>query len=130
VELGIERLVALLCFVVGVSHIVQPRAWAKLFIDWRDKGDAGVFYTGLLYLGSGAPIIAFHDVWSGWPLVVTLLGWAWTLKAALYLTCPQIAMKSLARISFDRAHEFVIAGAALVLIAAVITYSLATRGEL
>jgi hypothetical protein len=36
-------------------------------------------------------------------------------------------MKSLNRVSVDRAHEFVVAGAVLVVIAAVITYSLATR---
>jgi hypothetical protein len=29
VEAAIERLVALLCFVFGVSHVVQPRTWSS-----------------------------------------------------------------------------------------------------
>ena len=129
-EIGIERLGALSCFVIGLSHIVQPRAWAELFIDWRSKGNVGVFYTGLLHFTFGALTVAFHNVWSGLPMLVTLLGWGWTVKGLLYFTYPKFAMKSLARVSVERAHEFVIAGAVLVAIAAVITYSLASRGAL
>jgi hypothetical protein len=39
-------------------------------------------------------------------------------------------MKSLARVSLDRAHEFAIAGVVLVGVALLIGYSLATRGAL
>jgi uncharacterized protein YjeT (DUF2065 family) len=102
----------------------------ELFIEWRARGDVGVFYTGLLHFVFGALVVAFHNVWSGIPLLVTLLGWGWTLKGLLYLTYPKLAMKSLNRVSVDRAHEFVVAGAVLVGIAAVITYSLATRHAL
>jgi uncharacterized protein YjeT (DUF2065 family) len=130
VELGIERLVALSCFVIGLSHIVQPRVWAELFMHWRQKGDVGVFYTGLLHFVFGALIVAFHNVWSGIPMIVTLLGWAWSLKGLLYLTYPKFPRKSLARVSLERAHEFVIAGVVLVAIAGLITYSLAARGAL
>ena len=127
-EIAIERLVALCCFVIGLSHIVQPRAWAELFIQWRAKGKPGVFYTGLLHFTFGVLIVAFHNVWRGLPMIVTLLGWGWTVKGSLYLTYPQHGMRMLARVSLERAHEFVIAGVVLVVVAAVITYSLATRG--
>ena len=129
-EIAIEKLVVLCCFAIGLSHIVQPRAWVELFIDWRNKGDVGVFYTGLLHFNFGALIVAFHNVWHGIPMLVTLLGWGWTVKGLLYLTYPRFAMKSLARVSVERAHEFVIAGAFLVAVGAVITYSLVTRGAL
>ena len=130
VEIAVERLVALCCLVIGLSHVVQPRAWAELFIEWRKKGDVGVFYTGLLHFSFGALIVAFHNVWHGLPLIVTLLGCGWTLKGLLYLTYPQFGAKSLARVSVERAHEFAIAGAVLLAISAVISYSLATRGGL
>ena len=129
-ETAIERFVALSCLVIGLSHIAQPRAWAELFIHWRGKGGVGVFYAGLLHFAFGALIVAFHNVWRGIPLLVTLLGWAWTLKGLLYLTYPKLPMKSLARVSAERAHEFVIAGVVLVAIALLIGYSLATRGAL
>ena len=123
-QLAIERLVALSCFVVGLSHVVQPRAWVELFIEWRNKGVVGVFYTGLLHFALGALIVAFHNVWRGFPTIVTVLGWGWTVKGLLYLTLPSVAMKSLNRVSPERAWEFVIAGVVLLALSALITYSL------
>ena len=128
VEIAIQKLLAISCFVIGLSHMVQPRAWAQLFIGWRDKGTVGVFYTGLLHFAFGVVIVAFHNVWRGLPLLVTILGWAWTMKGLLYLCFPSIGRKSLSRVSLDRAHEFVIAGAVLLLIALVIGWHLFTRG--
>ena len=115
---------------IGLSHILQPRAWAELFIQWREKGVVGVFYTALLHFCLGALIVAFHNVWRGIPLLVTLLGWGWTIKGLLYLTYPKHGLKMLSRVSLDRAWEFVVAGAVLLIIAAVIIYSLAARGAL
>lgn len=129
-EVAVERLFVICCFVIGVSHIVQSRAWAELFIEWRKKGDVGVFYTGLLHFNFGALIVAFHNVWSGLPMLVTFLGWGWTLKGLLYLCYPKHGRRMLARVSVDRAHEFVIAGAVLVIAAAIIAYSLGARDAL
>src|SRR3712207_3941761 len=99
VEIAIERLVALCCLVIGLSHIVQPRAWAELFIQWREKGTPGVFYTALLHFTFGAVIVAFHNVWRGIPIIVTLLGWGWTVKGFVYLVYPAHGMRMLNRVS-------------------------------
>ncbi len=130
-ETGIERLVALCCFVIGLSHILQARAWAELFIHWRERGAAGVLYTGLLHFALGAVIVAFHNVWSGGvPIVVTVLGWAWVVKGSLYLVYPKHGMRMLNRVSTERAWEFVVAGAVLVVLSVLISYSLYARGVL
>jgi len=128
VEVAIEKLVALCCFVIGLSHIVQPRVWAEIFIDWRQKGNAGVFYTALLHFTLGALIVAFHNVWHGIPMVVTLLGWGWTIKGALYLVYPKHGMRMLERVKVERAWEFIVAGVVLLGLSALITYSLIARG--
>jgi len=127
-EAGIERLVALCCFVVGLSHIVQPRGWAELFLHWREKGTTGVFYTALLHFALGAFIVAFHNVWRGIPLVVTLLSWGWTVKGLLYLIYPKQGMRMLARVSLEKSHEFVIAGVVLLVLSGLIAYSLVLPG--
>ena len=125
-EIAIEKLVALSCIAIGLSHIVQPRAWAQLFIFWREKGDVGVFYTGLLHFQFGALIVAFHNVWHGIPLMVTLLGWGWTIKGLLYLVYPKHGLRMLQRVSLERAWEFAVAGAVLLTIGLLIVYSLYT----
>lgn len=129
-EIAIVRLVALCCFAIGLSHVVQPRAWVDLFIEWRKKGVVGVFYAGLLHFALGALIVAFHNVWRGFPTIVTVLGWGWVVKGLLYLTVPSVGMKSLNRVSPERAWEFSVAGVVLVAVAALITYSLFVRGGL
>jgi hypothetical protein len=80
VEIAIEKLVALAFFVVGLSHILQPRAWAEFFIRFRERGAAGTLMIGLLHLPLALVIVCFHNVWRGLPLVVTLIGWAQLLK--------------------------------------------------
>ena len=72
----------------------------------------------------GVFIVAFHNRWSGIPAVVTVLGYAWLLKAALYLTFPQVGLMSLGRVSVERAHYFVIAGCLSIGLGALVAYSL------
>ena len=52
----------MVCFVTGLSHIAQPRAWAELFSEWRAKGNVGVFYAGLLHFNFGALIVAGREI--------------------------------------------------------------------
>jgi len=61
--------------VIGLSHVAQPRAWVEFFVWLRGKGHAGVFVNGFLSLGFGSFIVAFHNVWNGLPVILTLLGW-------------------------------------------------------
>lgn len=126
-EIAIEKLIVVCCFVIGLSHILQPRAWVELFVRWREQGTTGVFYTALLHFPLGAFIVAFHNVWTGIPVVVTVLGWGWTLKGFLYLVYPKHGMKMLARVSVERSREFVYAGVVLLGVAALISYSLIVR---
>jgi len=123
VERSIEILTALCLLIFGFSHILQPRTWAEFFIVLRAKGNVGVFWTAFVHLPTGVLIIAFHPVWSGLPLLVTLLGCAWTLKGMLYFCFPGIGRRSLARVSLDRVWMFSAAGVLLVILGGIVSYS-------
>src|SRR5690349_4837381 len=79
-ELAIQKLAALNMLVMGLSHVFQHRVWAEFFIHWREKGAVGVFYNAILHFAFGSLIVAFHNVWYCIPVVLTLAGWAWTMK--------------------------------------------------
>jgi len=64
-EKSVEVLAVILFGVIGLSHILQHKAWAEFFILLRGNGEAGVFVDGLLNLPLAAIIIGFHNVWSG-----------------------------------------------------------------
>ena len=101
--------------VIGLSHVFAPRAWVRFFVWLRDKGEPGVFVLAFITLGFGAIIVSFHNVWSGLPAVLTVMGWAQVLKGALYFIFPSVGLKILGRVSPDKAHHFVIGGVALLL---------------
>lgn len=109
---------------MGLSHIVAPRAWAEFFVDLRERGHRGVFVVGFMSLGFGSIVAAFHGVWSGIPLALTLLGWAQVVKALLYFLSPEIGMRGLRRVSVERANMFIIPGVALVGFAGLLLYHL------
>lgn len=108
--------------VIGLSHIAQPRVWVECFARLRQQGYPGVFANGMLSLLVGSIIVAFHNVWSGLPMVLTLIGWAQVLKGLVALVAPAVSMKGLMRVSEQRAYEFQVAGAGFLVLSAVIAW--------
>ena len=111
-EQGIERLAALVFIILGLSHVAAARAWVRFFLDMRARGETAGLYNALVHGPLGLLIVAFHPVWSGPGLLVTLLGWGLAIKATLYFVWPGLAQKTMARLSEERAWEFRVAGAA------------------
>ena len=124
-ETAIQVFAAVNLAVIGISHVVRPRAWVTFFEWLRGEGEAGVFATAFLSLGFGSIIVAFHNVWSGIPMVLTLLGWAQVLKALIYFTWPSYGLKKLQRVTKERAQLFIPPGIAFLAVAALLLYSLA-----
>ena len=116
------EVVAVVLSVIGLSHILQPKAWAEFFVLLRDNGEAGAFVDGFLNLPLAAVIIGFHNVWSGVPAVLTLVGWGLLIKSLIRFCAPKLALRMLSRVSVERAWEFQVAGAALLVLGVLIGY--------
>jgi hypothetical protein len=126
-ERAIEMFAAINFLVTGLSHLLQPRGWVEFFIWLRSKGHAGVFVNGLLSLSFGSVVVAFHNVWSGLPMVLTIVGWAHVVKALVILAAPDVGMRSLERVSVERSRELVGAGTVLLALSALMWYLVLTR---
>ena len=128
---AIERFVEVFVFlnflVIGVSHITQARAWDEFFALLRSKGRAGVIFNGMLALTFGSIVVAGHNVWSGLPIVVTLVGWAQVLKGVLHLTVPGIGERSMRMAETNALNKFRIGGAALLLVNVPIAWLVLSR---
>ena len=96
--------------VIGISHVVRPRVWIDFFIVLRERGEAGVFAVAFLNLIFGSIIVAFHNVWLGIPMALTVLGWANVVKALLYFAFPAFGLRKLQFLSHDRANLVVVGG--------------------
>jgi len=110
--------------VIGISHVVRRRVWVDFFVFLRERGEAGVFAVGFLNLIFGSIIVAFHNVWSGVPLILTLLGWANVMKALLYFTFPAFGLRKLQFLSHERAKLIVGGGIVFLLLAGALGYHL------
>jgi hypothetical protein len=108
--------------VIGISHVVRPRVWVDLFVLLRERGEAGVFAIALLNLMFGSIIVAWHNVWTGLPLVLTVWGWANVLKAFLYFTFPAVGLRRIQSVSHERAGQIVGGGIFSLLVAGILGY--------
>jgi len=125
---GIAIAIAICLAVIGLSHVLRPRDWADLFILIRRQGEPGAIICALMHLPPAALIVGFHNVWSGIPTVLTVLGYAWMLKATLYLTFPQLGLKALSWVSRDRAGVFVAGGLVSIGLSGLIAFPVLARG--
>ena len=126
-EGAVEKFAVISFFIIGVSHIFQPKVWVEFFVRVREKGKAGAFINALIHFPLGALIVAFHNVWHGIPLILTLLGCGLLVKGFINLVFPKIGMKSLERVSLEKSWEFVAAGVFSVGIALLLLYPLLNR---
>jgi hypothetical protein len=120
-ESAIQKLAIVTFFIIGLSHIVQPRVWVQFFIDIREKGATGSFITAFIHFPLGALIVAFHNVWRGLPMILTFIGYSLVLKSLVYFVFPKRGLKSLSRVSIEKSWEFVVAGIFAIMLSGVLT---------
>jgi uncharacterized protein YjeT (DUF2065 family) len=123
-ERSIELYACLQFLIIGLSHMLQPRVWVAFFVALRERGLVGVFINGFISLIFGSLVVAFHNVWTGLPMALTIIGWAQVLKAITSFVAPQAGMRSLERVAPDRAWEFQAAGAVLLGLGGLMAYVL------
>ena len=125
-ERAIEVFAVINFLVIGLSHLVQPRVWVEFFVLVRSQGYPGVFANAMLSLMVGSIIVAFHNVWTGIPLVLTLLGWANVIKALLYFAFPAWGLRKIGIPTEARAHLFVLPGLGFIALAGLLLYHVTT----
>ena len=109
-EQATQVFAAISFLVIGLSHLTQPKAWVAFFQALAARGTVGVFAEGFLVLNFGAFIVAFHNVWHGPGLVLTLIGWAQVLKGLVRFVVPQVGLRVMQRATPERAWHFQVGG--------------------
>lgn len=118
----IELLVSVSFFIIGFSHLLQPKAWIDFFKLLLKQGYAGVFINGFITLPLGLLIVAFHNTWQGGSIIVTVIGYSSIIKAAVAFCFPALGYKSMSRVNKNNVNEFRYAGIISLLLAGLIFY--------
>ncbi len=112
---AIELLMLIVCVPMGLSHVVRPAMWQEFFGWLAGLGTPGlVLKTLAAEIWPGALIVAFHPVWWGPGLLLTLYGWVQLTKVVVVLLRPEIGMRSMAMAQTHSTRGFTIAGALLI----------------
>jgi len=118
VERAIQVFAGISFLAIGLSHLLQPLAWVEWFSKLRALGRPGVFAEGFVTLNFGALIVAFHNVWSGPGVVLTVVGWAQVLKGLVRFLAPTAIFGVYDKVVPDRAWQFRVAGGAAIVLGA------------
>ena len=89
-EHAVAFMIGVSALVVGLSFIVRAKGWAEYLAHVRKAGEPAALIIGYLHLLVGTFIVAFHWIWEGWPLLVTLLGVKAILEGVTYTLFPAV----------------------------------------
>jgi hypothetical protein len=123
-ERAIEVFAALNFLVIGLSHVFQHAAWSEFFVLLRSQGRAGAFANGFLSLIMGALIVSFHNVWTGIPAVLTVMGWCLVVKSLVVFLNPEGNLRSMTMVTPEHSRRFIPAGVIFLVVAAMLGYEL------
>ena len=119
-SLFLARLIGPMLLVVGAGVLINRenfRSMAKELVASREL----MFIIGLLTLLGGLAIVNTHNVWSGWPIIITILGWILVIGGAVRILLPDTA-RSIQGAALDKPAMPAIGGSIQALIGAWLCY--------
>lgn len=92
VSFFLARIFGVYLIITALAVMVNKDRYKNAYKELkRDKLETHVM--GAIALILGLLTVAFHNVWIGWPILITLLGWAMLLKGAVVLIAPDLMIK-------------------------------------
>ena len=117
----IARIFGIFYLVVGTGIMLNRRFYRKFMEDYF-KNTALVFFSGIFALIGGTVIVLLHNVWvAGWPVIVTIIGWAALIKGVWIIVFPDSVSKFMAAYRENENLLMIHAAAALIL-GAILTF--------
>jgi small-conductance mechanosensitive channel len=75
----LAKLIGPIYLVVGLGLLLNREHYSGLIQEF--SASPALFYlSAIIALIFGGLIVLLHNVWTGWPVVITLIGWAAILK--------------------------------------------------
>lgn len=121
---SIQIFVAINLFIVGLSHFIRPKIWVDFFEFLHSKNNVGNIINALIALGMGSIILAFHFIWKGFEVLITLYGLSQVIKGLVYLIFPSIGIRNIGKVTPEKASAFKWSGLIMALISTTIFINL------
>jgi hypothetical protein len=84
----LAQLYAVAFMAVGLGFFIAPKYYVKAYAEIMK--DSSLFLVwGIFALLAGFLIVTRHNVWQGWPILVTIFGWIALIKGFSLIVLPQ-----------------------------------------
>ena len=83
---GIYLIITALAVMVNKDH--YKAAYKELKRDRIETHSMGAIALIL-----GLLVVGFHNIWVGWPVLITLIGWVMLIKGVMALVAPDMLLK-------------------------------------
>ena len=87
----IAKLLGPLFLVLGVGMFVSQSVYQGLINEFLHSA-ALVYLSGLMSLLAGLAIVNTHNSWTGWSVVITVIGWLMLIAGVIRLVLPRVAI--------------------------------------
>lgn len=87
---GVELMTGGVLFLLGLSFVKSTASWVGWFDDVRTDETYRSIPIGCFTLLISSFIVAFHPVWNGFFMLVTLFGVLGIIEGAMYLLFPNV----------------------------------------
>ena len=84
----IARIAAVAYLTTGVALLNDNLDLEKAYVELK-KTPLYTVMLGMFTLFLGMLIVNLHNVWRGWPILVTLIGWVLLVEGIFYIAWPQ-----------------------------------------
>lgn len=121
-EQSIQFMTSISLIIFGLSYLTSANDWIMWIEHLERQGRRASLTLGSVNLLIGSFILAFHWIWQGWPLLVSLIGVIALVKAGTYLLCPGWLPAKLSKIHKQLPGWLKISGLILIIAGIVIGY--------
>lgn len=121
-EYAIELMVGICFLVLGLSIFLRTHDWIGWVGHIKQQGRNASLVLGVVNLLLGSFILAFHWVWEGLAMIVTIFGVLFTFRSVILLLCPGFLPKMLECLTPRLNGVFKLAGVIVTLIGAIVLY--------
>lgn len=102
---------------IGLTNPSHVKAVGEEFLQSR----AMIFIAGAMAFIAGLAVVNTHNVWAGWPLIITLLGWLMLAAGVIRMGFPGV-VTAMGESMIARENLLRISGAAQVLLGAFLVW--------
>jgi hypothetical protein len=97
----LAKLIGPIYLVVAAGLLLNQEHYRSVAKEFT--ASPALFYlSGAMALIIGGLIVMLHNVWSGWPIVITLLGWAAIAKGVVRMLAPAWATGVIAKMTANK----------------------------